>query len=63
YRDGARSNSKFAYQTFNAVFLPTHNYDNWYNGMSNVNQFRILFNSVFRQSIPLLKDSIVEQVK
>jgi hypothetical protein len=63
YRDGARRNFKVAYQTFNAVYLPSHDYGNWYDGISNVNQFRILFNSVFQQKIPLLKDSVVEQVK
>ena len=63
YRDGARRNSKFAYQTFNAVYLPTHNYNDWYDGMSNVNQFPILFNSVFGQRIQILKDSIVQQAK
>ena len=62
YRDGARRNSRFAYQTFNAVFLPTHNYNGWYDGMSNVNQFPVLFNSVFGQRIQILKDSIVQHI-
>ncbi|HKH61438.1 MAG TPA: sulfatase-like hydrolase/transferase [Flavitalea sp.] len=61
YRAAAQSDIQHAYQTLNAIFLPDRNYGPWYDGMSNVNQFRMLLNSVFGQRLPLLKDSIVYQ--
>ena len=59
YRAAAQRDIHHAYQTLNAIFLPAKNYGHWYDGMSNVNQFRVLLNSVFGQRLPLLKDSIV----
>lgn len=41
----------------NVVFLPNGNYSNWYSGFSNVNQFRVLFNNLFHESWPMLKDT------
>ena len=61
YRAAAQREIDHAYQTLNAIFLPGKNYGQWYDGMSNVNQFRVLLNSVFGQRLPLLKDSIVYQ--
>jgi hypothetical protein len=49
----------WGYNTINAVYLPGKNYDQWYDGITNVNQFRALFNSVFDQRLPMLKDSLV----
>jgi len=46
------------FKTINAVYLPNRNYQQFYDGMSNVNQFRILLNSQFGQRLSLLKDSI-----
>ena len=60
FRGAARKNIKFAYQNFNAIYLPAGNYKAWYNGISNVNQFRVLLNTEFGQQLPLLKDSIVK---
>jgi hypothetical protein len=42
---------------FNAVYLPGNNYRYYYDSISNVNQFRVLFNSLFEMQIPLLRDS------
>lgn len=39
------------------VYLPGHNYEQLYNGISSVNLFRVLFNSEFNQRLPLLADS------
>lgn len=50
---------KYYFMNLNAVYLPNKNYASFYNGMSAVNEFRILFNSQFRQNLPLLKDSTV----
>lgn len=41
----------------NAVYLPSRNYTKWYDGMSNVNQFRTLLNTQFLQKFPLLIDT------
>jgi hypothetical protein len=47
-----------AYQALNAVFLPHQQYGGWYPGITHVNQFRVLLNTLFRQQMPLLPDSI-----
>lgn len=43
----------------NAVYFPGQNYQSFYKGMSNVNYFRIVLNTLFKQQIPLTKDSTV----
>ncbi len=43
---------------FYSVFLPSKNYHLFYDSMSNVNQFRVVFNTLFNQHLPVLKDSI-----
>ncbi len=45
------------FTTLNAVLLPGGNYSAFYDGMTNVNQFRVLLNTQFGQQLPLLKDS------
>jgi hypothetical protein len=50
---------KLPFYNLNAVYLPQKNYQGWYNGISNVNQFRVLFNTLFHEQIPLLPDSLV----
>lgn len=47
------------FENQNAVYLPSGNYDGFYIGASGVNQFRIIFNTLFSQNFPLLKDSTV----
>lgn len=47
------------YNNLNAVYLPGSNYSNWPSEITNVNQFRILFNDLFAQKFPLLKDSFI----
>jgi hypothetical protein len=41
----------------NAVYFPEKNYGQFYDTITNVNQFRVIFNSCFYQHLPLLKDS------
>lgn len=48
---------QFHFMNLNAVYLPDKNYNGFYDGMTNVNQFRVIVNTVFHQKIPLLKDS------
>lgn len=59
YRGAAWKDNKLAWANFNAVYLPDGEYGGWYNGMTNVNQFRVLFNTLFHQHLPMLKDSLV----
>jgi hypothetical protein len=48
---------KYYFMNLNAVLLPDGDYSKFYEGMSNVNQFRVILNSQFQQQLPLLKDS------
>ena len=41
----------------NAVYFPDGNYSRFYDGISNLNQFRLIFNQYFGQRLPMLKDS------
>lgn len=50
---------KLNFQNLSAVYLPKGNYSSWYDGMTNVNQFRVLFNTLFNSQLPMLKDSLV----
>lgn len=43
----------------NAVFFPDRDYTAFYDSISNVNQFRVVFNKLFRLNLPLLKDSAI----
>ena len=42
-----------------AVYLPSQHYSNFYNGLSAVNFFPVLFNSEFHQQLPIKKDSTI----
>ena len=48
---------KYHFMNLNAVYFPNGNYAGFYDGMTNVNQFRVTLNSIFGQKLPLLKDS------
>lgn len=48
---------KYQFNNLNSIYLPDHNYSGFYKGMTNINQFRVLFNTQFGQQLPLLKDS------
>lgn len=49
----------YEFLNLNAVYLPNKNYQGFYEGMSAVNQFRVIFNNQFNQAFPLLKDSTI----
>jgi hypothetical protein len=58
YRDAHSIPDKnFSFENFNAVYLPNRDYHLWYDSVSNVNQFPLLFNTLFGQQIPLKPDS------
>lgn len=61
YQPAYEKEKKLAYYNLNAVYLPNGQYSGWYPGISNVNQFRVLFNTLYEQRLPLLKDTIVTQ--
>jgi sulfatase-like protein len=50
---------KYYFMNLNAVLLPGGNYSQFYDGISNVNQFRAILNVLFKQNLPLLKDSTI----
>lgn len=49
----------WAFQNMNAVYFPKRNYQLFYDSISNVNQFRVVLNSLFAQKLPMLKDSTI----
>jgi hypothetical protein len=50
---------QYYFMTLNAVYLPARNYTGFYDGMSNVNLFRVILSSQFRQPLPTLRDSSI----
>lgn len=48
---------EYSFNNMLAILLPDKKYAGFYNGISNVNLFRVLFNTEFNQHFPLLKDS------
>jgi hypothetical protein len=48
---------KYYFTNLMSVYMPERNYEGFYDSMSNVNLFRILFNKQFHQQFPVLKDS------
>ena len=61
YQPAYEKEKKLAYYNLNAVYLPNRQYSGWYPGISNANQFRVLFNTLYDQRLSLLKDTIVTQ--
>lgn len=45
------------FHNLNALYLPDKQYQHWNDSVSNVNHFRILFNTLFNQKYDILKDS------
>ena len=48
--------TKYQFSTINAIYLPDKNYQQFYNGISNVNVLRTLLNSVFNEKLSILPD-------
>jgi hypothetical protein len=46
-----------AFRNYGAFYFPNQDYRLLYDSMSNVNTFRVLFNTYFGQRLPLLKDT------
>ncbi len=50
-------NRDYYFMNLDAVSFPNNDYSRFYDSMSSVNQFRVTLNTLFRQQLPLLKDS------
>ena len=60
FRKPIADNDKTHYfENQNAIYFPANDYHLFYDSVSGVNQFRVIFNSLFRQNFPLLKDSTI----
>ena len=56
---GKKEDRKYCFENLTAVLLPTGNYRQFYDSMSLVNLFPVIFNAEFGQEIPLKKDSTI----
>ena len=57
FRHAEAMPTAYHFMNLNAVYLPQGDYRGFYDSMTNVNQFRVLLNTLFQQQLPLLKDS------
>ena len=57
--DKLKSDHIFSFQNQNAVYFPDGDYSRFYDGITNVNQFRVILNKLFKQNLPLIKDSTI----
>lgn len=55
-----KTDSRYDFMNLNAVYLPNSNYAGLYDSITNVNQFRAVFNNLFHVQLPLLKDSTID---
>jgi hypothetical protein len=54
-----RHNERVFFDNQNAVYYPDGDYRLLYDSISTVNEFRVIFNKLFDQRLPLLKDSLI----
>jgi hypothetical protein len=54
-----KTDGKYDFVNLSAIYFPNGDYSRIYDSISNVNQFRVVFNTFFNQRFPLLKDSTV----
>jgi hypothetical protein len=47
------------FNNLNAVYFPNQEYQFMTDSLNGVNQFRVIFNTLFKQQLPLLKDSLI----
>lgn len=53
------ADEKRFFENQNAVYFPGKSYGMLYDSITGVNQFRVVFNTLFRQHFPMLKDSTI----
>lgn len=59
YKSSISGDAKNKFNSLNAIYFPGPDSLKWYDGMSNINQFRNLFSMLSDQQLPLQKDSLV----
>jgi hypothetical protein len=59
YRPFIGRNDRAFFSNQNAIYYPDKDYRSLYDSMSTVNEFRVVFNKLFKQTIPLLRDSTI----
>lgn len=57
--DAQKRPQPYFFYNQNAVYLPDGDYSRFYDSITNVNQFRALFDKLFHLNLPMLKDSVV----
>jgi len=60
FRYGSNKDYKLRFSNLAAIHLPNKKYLDYENTLTNVNVFRIFFNSYFRQNLPMLENKIVD---
>ncbi len=56
FEENEKVDNKYHFMNLNAVLLPNRNYSGFYDGMSNVNQFRVDFKFIeFGQKLPTVE--------
>lgn len=60
YRNAAANGYKDICHVLSSIYVPGQSKKGWYNGITNVNQFRVLFNHLFEERMPILKDSVIQ---
>ncbi|HWR32101.1 MAG TPA: sulfatase-like hydrolase/transferase, partial [Chitinophagaceae bacterium] len=53
----AGTDTEYYFMNMNSIYLPSGDYSGFYEGMSNVNQFRVILNTVFNHQLHMLNDS------
>lgn len=51
------TDKKYYFMNLNTIYLPSGKYSGFYDGISNVNQFRVILNTVFNQQLHMLPDT------
>ena len=54
-----KQEKNFQFRNLNAVYISSGNYAGFYDTITNINEYRVLFNTLFNSSLPLKKDSTV----
>jgi hypothetical protein len=54
-----KTDHRHDFPNLNAVYLPNQDYRRFYDSITNVNQFRVLFNTLFNLEFPLIKDTAI----
>lgn len=57
FREGQTKD--FQFKNLNAVYLSSGNYLGFYDSITNVNEYRVLFNNLFHSSLTMKKDSTI----